>query len=229
MLYDILGIVLTATVSFIVLFIIAKLLGKKQVGELDFIDYVVGISIGSIAAEMATNTADKPFYDYLIGMLIFFLLTICIDILGEKTNFLKRLFKGTPIVVIDKGKIIYNALKKSKLDVNDVSTLLREKGYFNFDDVEYAIFETNGSLSVLPKANKKVVTNEDLNLKPSKSSFPQNIIVDGNISKFSLNYLKKDKDWLLKKLNIKDKQELKKILLAVYDEENDSFSLYFKE
>ena len=79
---EIVNICLTAILSFIVLFVIAKLLGKKQVGELDFIDYVVGISIGSIAAEMATNTADKPFYDYLIGMGIFFVLTFLVDILS---------------------------------------------------------------------------------------------------------------------------------------------------
>lgn len=228
MLYDLLEIVFTATISFLVLFIIAKILGKKQVGELDFIDYVVGISIGSIAAEMATNTADKPFYEYLIGMFIFFILTLFIDILATKGNFFKKLFKGVPIIIINNGEMNYEGLKKCRLDVNDVAALIREKGYFDFDDIEFAIFETNGSISVLPKASKSQVVSEDLKIKKPTPSLPQNIIVDGNVSKFSLSYLKKDKDWLFERLNIKSKKELKKIFLAVYKEDEDSFSIYYK-
>lgn len=122
----------------------------------------------------------------------------------------------------------YEGLKKCRLDVNDVAALIREKGYFDFDDIEFAIFETNGSISVLPKASKSQVVSEDLKIKKPTPSLPQNIIVDGNVSKFSLSYLKKDKDWLFERLNIKSKKELKKILLAVYKEDEDSFSIYYK-
>lgn len=225
---EVLNVVFTAVGSFVTLFIIAKLLGKKQVGELDFIDYVVGISIGSISAEMATNTADKPFYDYLIGMVIYFLLTLFIDILSTKASCLKRFFKGTPLVIIKNGEIDYKQLKKSKLDVNDLTSLAREKGYFNFSDIAFGIFETNGSLSVIPKGNQKPITIEDLKIEPEKASMPQNIIVDGEISKFSLKMLNKNKQWLFEKLNITSKKDLKKILLAVYNEEDDNFSLFYK-
>lgn len=225
---EIVNICLTAILSFIVLFVIAKLLGKKQVGELDFIDYVVGISIGSIAAEMATNTADKPFYDYLIGMGIFFVLTFLVDILSTKTNFLKRFFKGTPMILIKDGKIDYEQLKKSKLDLNDVLALARNKNCFNLDDIAYAIFETNGTLSILPKSHQKVVVAEDLNLKLERSNLVQNIVVDGQISNFSLKYLNKDKNWLYKKLKINSKKDLKNILLAIYNEDNDSFIVHYK-
>lgn len=226
---DWLEILLTAILSFVTLFIIAKILGKKQVGELDFIDYVVGISIGSIAAEMATNTADKPFYEYLISFGVYFILTLIIDFLSQKTNILKKFFKGSPLVIIKDGKIDYNQLKKSKLDINDVIGLAREKNYFNFEDIAYGVFETDGTLSILPKSNVRPVVSEDLNLHKEKSVLPQNVIVDGQISKFSLNFLKKDEFWLKKRLKINTKKDLKNILLAIYDEKTDKFTVHLKK
>lgn len=226
---DSLDILFTSALSFVALFIIAKLLGKKQVGELDFIDYVVGISIGSIAAEMATNTADKPFYDYLISFAVYFLLTLIIDILSTKTNLLKKFFKGSPLVIIKDGKIDYEQLKKSKLDINDIVSLAREKNYFNFDDIAYGIFETNGTLSILPKSNLQPLVSEDLNLHKPKTTLPQNVIVDGQVSKFALKFLEKDTTWLYDRLNIKTKNDLKNILLAVYNIDEDNFVIHLKK
>lgn len=224
-----LDILFTSALSFVALFIIAKLLGKKQVGELDFIDYVVGISIGSIAAEMATNTADKPFYDYLISFAVYFLLTLIIDILSTKTNLLKKFFKGSPLVIIKDGKIDYEQLKKSKLDINDIISLAREKNYFNFDDIAYGIFETDGTLSILPKSNLQPLVSEDLNLHKPKTTLPQNVIVDGQVSKFALKFLEKDTTWLYDRLNIKTKKDLKNILLAVYNIDEDNFVIHLKK
>lgn len=225
---DEIEILLLAIGSFSTLFIIAKLLGKKQVGELDFIDYVVGISIGSIAAEMATNTSDKPFYYYLISMLVFFLLTLSVDILGTKANFLKKFFKGSPMVIIKDGVIDFKQLKKSKLDINDVTALARSKGYFNFDDIAYAIFETDGSLSILPKSEQKPVVCEDLKIKSEKATLPQNVIVDGEVSQFALKEMGKDIAWLYHKLNINSKKDLKNILLAIYTQSDGSFVVHLK-
>ncbi len=225
---DEIEILLLALGAFITLFIIAKLLGKKQVGELDFIDYVVGISIGSIAAEMATNTADKPFYHYLISMGVFFILTVLVDILGTKTNFLKKFFKGSPMVIIKNGVIDYKQLKKSKLDINDVVALARSKGYFNFDDIAYGVFETDGSFSILPKSPQKPVVCEDLKIKTEKSVLPQNIIVDGEVSQFALKEVGKDIAWLYSKLEITSKKDLKNILLAIYDKNSDNFVIHLK-
>lgn len=225
---DEIHILLIAIGSFLTLFVIAKLLGKKQVGELDFIDYVVGISIGSIAAEMATNTSDKPFYYYLISMGVFFGLTLIVDMLSTKTNSMKKFFKGSPMVIIKDGVIDYKQLKKSKLDLNDLTALARSKGYFDFDDIAYGIFETDGSLSVLPKSEQKPVVCEDLKIKTEKALLPQNIIVDGQVSQFALKEIGKDIAWLYFKLNINSKKDLKNILLAIYNENDDSFVVHLK-
>lgn len=225
---DEIHILLIAIGSFLTLFVIAKLLGKKQVGELDFIDYVVGISIGSIAAEMATNTSNKPFYYYLISMGVFFGLTLIVDMLSTKTNSMKKFFKGSPMVIIKDGVIDYKQLKKSKLDLNDLTALARSKGYFDFDDIAYGIFETDGSLSVLPKSEQKPVVCEDLKIKTEKALLPQNIIVDGQVSQFALKEIGKDIAWLYFKLNINSKKDLKNILLAIYNENDDSFVVHLK-
>lgn len=225
----VLDILFTSTFGFIVLFIIAKILGKKQMGELDFIDYVVGISIGSIAAEMATNAEMIPFYHYVVAMFVFFILTLIVDFLSIKTNFFKKLFVGSPLIIIKDGKIDMKALKKSKLSVNDLVSLARVKNIFNLDDIAYAIFETNGTLSVLPKSNQKPPVMEDLKLQTSKTILPHNIVVDGEISKTSLEILNKDKEWLMKRLKVNSKAELKNILLAIYNEDDDSFVIHFKQ
>ncbi len=226
---DVLKVVVLALGAFVTLFLIAKFLGKKQVGELDFIDYVVGISIGSISAEMATNTADKPFYHYIISMLVFFVMTLIVDFLATKASFLKKFFKGTPLVIIKNGTIDFDELKKSKLDINDLTALARSKGFFDFSLIAYAIFETDGSLSILPKDEQKILTKSDIKFKINHVFLPQNIIVDGDISKFSLKSLNKTEEWVKKRLNISNKEDLKNILLAVYNEEKDSFTIWIKK
>lgn len=224
----IIWVLIDSFVAFIFLFIISKLLGKKQIAQLEFIDYTVGISLGSIAAEMATNT-EVPFYYFLIAMTIFFLLAILVALVGRKNTFLKRLLKGKPSTLIYEGKINYKELKKSKIDVNDLLSMLREKDYFDISDVAYAIFEPSGELSVLPKGAQKPVVLEDLNkdlIEPAELS--DVLIVDGAISYSGLNNVGKDVKWLFQQLKIKSNADLKNILLAVYDDKTKSFNLQLK-
>lgn len=203
------------------LFIISKFSGKKQIAQLEFIDYVMGISIGSIAAEMATDLSDSPFWFYLVAMTVFFLFDLTVTLLGRKGPFFKKFLKGKPLTIIYDGKIQYKFLKKSKLDVNEVLALCRERGYFNLNDIAYAIFENSGQISIMPKANQKPTVVEDFNIKAEKPSLSYYMVIDGNISYSSLSQLNKDEDWLYSKLNVSNKKELKQIILAQYlDKEN---------
>lgn len=218
-----------ANSSVVALFIIAKLLGKKQVAQLEFIDYIIGISIGSIAAEMATDINDKPLYYYLIAMAIYFLFDLFVTFLARKSPWLKHFLKGRPLTIIYNGKIDYKILKKSKLDVNDVLTLARSKGYFNLEDIAYAVFENNGELSIMPKGNQLPTVKEDLDVKIVPSELPNYLIIDGRISFSSLYEINKDKEWLLNKLKIKKRKQLKNILLATYDKEKDTINVSYKK
>lgn len=226
---ELLELVLMGIGSVVALFIIAKLLGKRQIAQLDFADYVIGISIGSISAEMSTNIGERPFYYYLVAIAIYFLFDLIINCLGRTSPSLKHILKGKPIIIIYEGKINYKNLKKSKMSINDIIALSREQGYFDISDIAYAILENSGKLSIMPKGNVRPTVAKDLDIKLTESTLPFYLIVDGKISYSSLSELNKDETWLTKKLNLKDNQSINDIILAVYDDDKDSVSVHFKE
>lgn len=214
---DICKVLLFAAVSFIVLFVFSKLLGKKQIAQLDFVDYAVGISLGSIAADMAFDV-DEPWYRFVIAMAVFFLLDMFISFIGRKGPFMKRIFKGKPLVVIYEGKLLPENLKKSKLDVNDLLALCREKGYFDLKQIAYALFETSGQLSIMPIGEERPAVTKDLPIEIQKASLPNYLVIDGRISYSGLNEIDKSREWLFSQLAIQSDDELKQILVASYDD-----------
>lgn len=227
---EILYLLFMSSTSVVVLFIIARLLGKRQISQLDFMDYIIGISIGSISAEMATDISDKPWAYYIIAIVIYFLFDLLINWLGRKTPKLKQFLKGKPIVIVYEGKIDYKNLKKSKLSVNDVISLSREQGYFDLTDIYYAILEDSGKLSIMPIATEKpTVVGDFKDTKIDIPKLPNYIVVDGRISYSTLRELNKEKDWLMKKLKANNSKDLKKIILAIYDAKNDKMEISFKE
>ena len=143
---ELLYIFLLSIGSITVLFIIAKLMGYRQISEMSFFDYVVGISIGSIAAEMATNI-DLEWWKGVLAMAVYGTVGILLSIITQKSIKVRKFISGTPIILIDKGKINKESLKKAKIEVDDLLTSARDKGYFNITDIEYAIMETTGKIS----------------------------------------------------------------------------------
>lgn len=226
---DMLKIVLGAIFSFLLLFIVAKILGKKQIVELDFVDYVIGISLGSISAEWATET-DKPWYYFVISIVIFTVLSLLLTFFSRKTPFLKKVLQGSPIILISSGTIVYKNLKHSKLSVNDLLGMCRDKNYFNLNEIAYAILETSGNLSILPQASSRPTMLSDLSLPDyTPSSLPVYLIIDGRVFKNELDNLQKTQDWLMKKLNCNSEDDLKNILLAVYNKDTDALSIHTKD
>jgi len=211
------------------LFIMAKFLGKKQIAQLDVIDYMLGIAVSSIAAEWAIDSGNAPFYHYLTAMTFFFAVNLLIIFLERKGKRIKKFIKGVPLMVIYEGKVNYKALKKSKMDVNDMMSKAREKGYFDLSKIEYAVFENSGALSIMPKTEQKPIVAEDIDTKPKPSALPFYLIDDGHIIYSSLRTLNKDESWLYEKLNIQTKKDLKKIILAIYDKDNDKIDVSFKD
>ncbi len=182
---------LRGVLSFIALFLIAELLGTKQISQLTFFDYIVGITVGSVAATMAIDDALPVWYGLIvIGVLGFF--TFAIDILCRKSIWARRLFFGRPYSLIDGGKILYRELIRAKFTVNDLLRELRNQGYFNIADVSHAILETNGLLSVLPKSAKRPVTTEDLKLNLPEQGLLANVVIDGQIMDANLRACGKD-------------------------------------
>lgn len=215
---------INSVVAFVSLFFIAKILGKKQIAELTFCDYVVGISLGSISAEWAIDN-EKPWYVYATAILVFFALSLIIDFAERKSPFLKKLFKGSPIVLISDGEIDYINLKKSKLDVNALLGMCRVAGYFDVRDVAYAVFETGGELSILPRSARRAATTEELGIRTRDAKLVLPFVIDGMIYAEALSRAGKTVGWLKEKLSGKD---VKRVLLACYDPAEDDVFVKMK-
>ena len=220
--YDIseaLQILFRSTISLITLFLIAKMLGKKQVSQLSLFDYVIGISIGNFAAEMTINL-ESNFLNGTIAVIYFGLIAYLVSILTMKSIKLRRYFMGTPTILIENGKIIKSNLKKVKFDINDMLEECRGNGYFDVNEIAYAIMEANGKLSILPKSMYQNATKSDLNLKNKRVGLCANVIIDGKIMKENLKNCNKDYDWLKKEVK-KQNKKIEDILLGTLDIDNN--------
>lgn len=219
-------VVIRAVISLITLFLITKLLGKKQVSQLSLFDYVIGISIGNFAAEITINLDSSLIYG-IVAVIIFGVISYLISILTMKSIVLRRFFIGVLTVLIDKGKVLDKGLKKVKFDVNDLLEECRSNGYFDLNEIDYAVMEVNGSLSIMPKALYKPVTVKDLNLKNEKQGLCANVIIDGKVMKNNLEHMHKDEGWLKQQMKIKGYKNYDKVLLATIDC-NDKLTVYDK-
>lgn len=220
---EILKVILTALLSAVVLFITAKTMGHKQIAQLDFFDYITGITIGSIAAELATELEDpwKP----LIAIAVYGLVSVTLSIITSKAPRLRKYINGTPTIVMNNGKLYRNNMKKAKLDLSEFMVLLRQQGYFNLNDIQTAIFEYNGKLTVLPVSGKRPVNPADLNLTPPEEYICTEIIIDGRILEENLKRKGLDLTWLQKQLEAQGYKNAKDIFLGVCDD-NNKLSLF---
>ena len=195
-------VILRGLVSLVTLFLITKLLGKKQVSQLSLFDYVIGISIGNFAAEITINL-ETSLINGTVAVIEFGLIAYAISILTMKSIKLRRFFMGVPTVLIDKGELIEKALKKVHFDVNDLLEECRCNGYFDLNEIEYAIMECNCNLSIMPKSTYKPVTIRDLKLKEQVQGLCANVIIDGKIMENNLKNIGKEVNWLEQQLSIK--------------------------
>ena len=212
---ELIEVTIRALVSLVTLFLITKMLGKKQVSQLSLFDYVIGISIGNFAAELTINLESDIIHGTL-AVIIFGVVAYLISILTMKSIVLRRFFMGIPTVIIHDGILLEEGLKKVKYDINDLLEQCRAQGYFDISEISYALMEADGKLSILPKSENKPVTLKDMKLKGKKESLCANVIIDGNIMNKNLENMGKDTKWLEKELNIKGKK-VEDILLGTLD------------
>lgn len=212
---EFLYIIILSLVSITVLFIITKLMGYRQISEMSFFDYVVGISIGSIAAEMATNI-DIEWWKGVSAMIIYGVIGILLSVITQKSIKARRFISGTPIVLIEKGKINKESLKKARIEIDDLLTSARGNGYFNIGDIDYAIMETTGKISFLPVALKRQLTPQDFNFAPEREGLYVNVIIDGKIMDEDLKYAKMTMPQLEAELK-KQNKKAEDVLLATVD------------
>ena len=210
----------------IILFFITKMMGKKQISELNFFDYVVGITIGSIAADISLDI-EKNMIAGIAALFIYGFISYIISFVSIKSILARRFFIGVPTVLVEKGKIIESGLKKSKIDVNDLLMEARENGYFNLDEIDYALLEVNGNISFLPKEKEKPVTKRDMKIKCSNEGLTVNAIIDSKYMVNNMKAINKDKEWLDHELKVNGYDNYDNILLATIDN-NYKVTIYEK-
>lgn len=212
---ELLNVVFRALISLLTLFLITKLIGKKQVSQLSLFDYVIGISIGNFAAEMTINLDSEEIYG-VVAVVIFGGIAYIVSMLTMKSIKLRRFFMGTPTILIEHGKIIEKNFYKVRYDMNDMLEQCRVNGYFDISEIDYAIVEANGELSILAKVENNPVTLKDMKLKGSKKGLCANVIIDGKIMYDNLDKIDKSVEWLDKELKVKGK-DISDIILGTVD------------
>ncbi len=215
---DFVKVILTSLLSAVSLFLIAKILGHKQMAQLDFFDYVTGITIGSIAAELATEleSPSKP----LIAMVVYGAVAYSLTIIAHKLPKARKFINGTPTIVMDGGKLYRKNMKKAKLELSEFMVMCRQEGYFDINDIETAIFEYNGRLTILPKSKKRPLNPEDMNISPEKETIHAEIIMDGQILHENLKRMGFNLEWLKKQMKAQRYESPREIFLGICDQNN---------
>lgn len=221
----ILNLIYRTLIIYFTVLIVMRLMGKREVGQLSIFDLVVAIMIAEIAVFPLGN-ASKPLYLGLVPMFVLVGTEIFLSYLCLRSRFLREVIEGQPSVIIANGKIMEKEMRRLRYNINDLLGQLREKNIFNICDVEYAILETSGKLSVVVKPAKRVVTMEDFNFSPSSSeSLPVPLIVDGELLSKNLEHIGYSQRWLEEKLR-DNNLKIKEILYASLDNQG---RLYISE
>src|SRR5690554_3347301 len=213
---EMITVIIRAIVAFFLLFIMTRLMGKTQLSQLNFFDYVVGITIGSTASTLATNM-DTPAVAGVTSILVWSGLAIAIDRLTLKNIYIRKIIEGEPSVIIKSGKLMEKAMARANYDLAELMVQLRNKNIFNLSEVEEAVLEPDGQLSVLLKSQYQPVTPQDLNLDTQYKGMPQVLVVNGNIARHRLTELNLSEDWLLEQLRNLGINDLAEVMVAQLD------------
>jgi uncharacterized membrane protein YcaP (DUF421 family) len=219
-----LKIILTSAVSIITLFLLTKLMGNKQVSQLSMFDYIIGISIGSIAAEFATEL-ENPEHS-LTAMLIYGFSAYLVSVITGKSTWMRKIIIGRPMILFDNGKLYRSNFKKARIDLSDFLTHCRNQGFFDLSQIQTAVFEYNGSVSILPVEANRPLEPQDMDLNPVQQKILVNVILDGNINERNLRKSGKDKIWLDKQIKEQGFHNAKEIYLGCVNTVNNTLVLY---
>ena len=195
------------------IFILTKLMGYRQMSQMGMFDYITGITIGSIAAEMATSL-EEDFVQPLVAMAVYALVAILLSYLSTKSIKARKLLEGRPMILLNNGELYLKNLKRAKIDINEFLMQCRVNGYFDLSKLETVILEGNGKLSILPKTTDRPATPADFALSPQQDYMVANVIIDGKIMKENLRHAGKDEKWLFTHMKAQGASQVEDVVLA---------------
>jgi uncharacterized membrane protein YcaP (DUF421 family) len=197
-------------------------MGKRQIGEMQPFELVIAIMISELAS-MPMQDTRIPLSHGIIPIITLLLLQAVITLAELKSELARNIFSGKPSIVIKNGKLDIKELKNNRFNLNDLLEELRLQGYYNIEDIEYAILETSGQMSIIPKTNLEPATKEDLKIKYTQDKLPITLILDGKINTNNLKIIKKNKSWLMSELNKNNISSLDKVFIALIDSKGKFF------
>jgi uncharacterized membrane protein YcaP (DUF421 family) len=200
-------------IAFFSLLIFTKILGKQQISQLTFFDYVLGITFGSIAASLTTDLSSRA-WPHFVGLFTWALLGYLMQYITEKWRYAAKYIEGEPTIVIMNGKIMEDALRKMKYTIADIMALLRNKDVFDLSQVDFAIIEPNGQLSVLKKPEYEPLTAKDMNISKSPTGISTELIYDGILIDQNLRQLNKSEKWIMNQLKSQGIRDVSDVFLA---------------
>ncbi|NLK68827.1 MAG: DUF421 domain-containing protein [Clostridiaceae bacterium] len=215
-------VIIRSIISFFFLLLLVKLIGKQQVSQLTYFDYVVGITIGSIASTLSVQVNENT-WATITGMIVWALLAIILAFIGLKSTLFRKVVEGVPEIIIQNGKIDNNILSRNQLSIEDLMSMLRTKDVFNINDVEFAVLEQNGKLSVLLKSQKQPLTPQDMNIPTQYVGLPTNLIMDGCVNMEALRSVNLSKACLEHHLKKEKIMNVEDIFLAQLDTQGNLF------
>lgn len=214
--------IIRAIIAYLLLLFIARLMGRKALSQMTFFDFAVIITLGSVTANLAigqnSTTASSASVLLTLGAL-----AIITGYLHIKSIWFRKLTNSEPVTAIENGRIINQNLKKVRFTVDELTSLLREKNIFNYSDVEFAIIENDGQLSVLPKSQKAPLTPSDMNISTSYKGLTKDLVIDGRILTENLNSVKLDVDWLKAQLSSQGISNVRNVFYAGLDSAGSLF------
>lgn len=209
-----------ALFSAIALFILTKIMGYRQVSQFSMFDYVNGITIGSIAAEMAIDL-DQSFFKPLLAMVVYTIFVITLSKLSQNSIPLRRLINGKAIVLYHNGEIYNENMRKAKMDVDEFLVECRINGYFDLSQIQSAILEPNGKISFLPACEERPATPKDLGIQPEQDEVFANVIIDGHVMEQNLKHIGRDRNWLDQQLDGQNINKPEDVFLAICDKQGN--------
>ena len=210
-----------AVILYIVVLIVMRLMGKREIGQLQPFELAISIMIADLAAVPMAELG-IPITNGIIPILALLVMYMIISLLNMKSVNFRKVISGQPSLLIYRGKIDEKILKRERITINELQERLRVDNIFNLSDVEYAILETNGQVTVIQKPEKRNLMPQDFNIIPEYEGIPYDLIIDGKIMEENLKSIGRDKNWLEKQLKKFDAKP-SNTLIATIDGKGDFF------
>ncbi len=212
-------VIIRTIILYTLVVVVMRLMGKRQLGELQPYELVITIMISELASLPMQDTR-LPLLLGIIPIVTMLIMQILVSEIQLRSEKVRSIIDGKPSILLRNGILDTKALREQRINIDDLMEELRTNGYFNFEDIAYLILENNGQISVIPKANLSPVTKSDLNISVPQDVLPTVLVINGKVNKENLKTINKDMKWLLQNIRSRNIENLEEVYIALMDSHN---------